>query len=167
MLNIQKSNYMTFARGNQPTPDLSVVLDGAALAKVRKAKFLGCVLDESLDASLHCEELTKRLKRSTYIVKTLCELAGVGIGKLVYEAYIQSHLNYCPGFWSMSTKKNLLRLHRQQSRAIRIIQPDLSKTGKKLLTEMDILPLPLAITYNLCTFIHQQLTHRGPQTLEF
>lgn len=163
-LNVQKTHYMIFSGRRSESPCLNVALDGNPITKVVSTKFLGCILDEKLDARAHVAEISNRVNKAIYTVKQLCLVAGRRIGRTVYEAYVQSHLNYCPGFWGMASKTLLNRLFRLQKRAIRAMQSPncLSKTPR----ELGILPLPLSITYSVCIFLHQQIIGRGPRVLE-
>ena len=80
---------------------------------------------------------------------------------MLYMAYIQSHFNYCTGYW---WKNGLQKLFRIQKRAIRIIST--TNDPVKKMEDLEILPLPLAITYNLCTFLHDQIMFRRPKVLD-
>lgn len=163
-LNVKKTHYMIFTGRRSESPCLDVVLDGNPIMRVAQTRFLGCILDERLDARAHLAEISNRVNRSIFIVKQLCSVAGRSIGRTVYEAYVQSHMNYCPGFWGMAAKTSLIRLFRLQKRAVRAIQAP-CYPGRSA-RELGILPLPLSITYNVCTFLHQQIIGSGPRVLE-
>lgn len=164
MLNAKKTQYITFSKMRHDSPTLNIVLEGETIQKVDKTKFLGCVLDEKLDAGLHTEEIAKRLNKAIFIVKRLCAAAGRRVAKPVVEAYIQSHLNYCAGYWGMAPKTKLNRLYRLQKRAARAALG--VRRSTEALETLRVLPLPLSLTYTICTFLHQQLTNRVPKVLE-
>jgi hypothetical protein len=47
--------------------------------------------------------------------------------------------------------------------AIRVLNP---RNRQNIAGDLDILPLPLVLAYTLCTFMHEQLTRRGPPVLD-
>ena len=142
---------------------LEIALQGDKLEKVCETRFLGCILDDKLEASRHIEEMSKKLNRAIFVLKNLCRATGYRMAKPLYEAYIHSHFNYCSGFWGMAAKSKLNRLYRTQKRALKVISPagcrDLPPEGT------NILPLPRALTYSICTFLHQQISKQSTECL--
>lgn len=61
MLNAQRTTYAILTPGRQQSPTLKIVLNNVTVQNVEDTKFLGCFLDEKLDAQFHGEEVEKKL----------------------------------------------------------------------------------------------------------
>lgn len=85
--------------------------------------------------------------------------------RLLYNAYISSYLFYCATFWGMAPRTNLKRLFALQKRAFHALSPPGSPPNR--MEDLEILPLPLALTYCICIFIRQQFSGCGPKVLSF
>ena len=164
MLNGQKTHYMLFSTRRREPLNLNITLDFVQIARVSKTRFLGCILDEKLDATAHTEDLAKKLSQAIFVVRRLCALSGNKMGKELYQAYVHSHLNYFPDFWGMALKTKLRRIFRLQRRAILATLPPSDTIRLSLWPEeVGILPPPLALTYSMCTFLHKQIIGNGPR----
>ena len=163
-LNATKTQYMIFKRGRTPAPLLDIKVESVQIKQTTETKFLGCVLDDRLSAGAHVDKLCNKMSRSIFLLKNLCDIAGPRIGKITYDAYVNSHLTYCMGFWCNAPKSKLNKLYRLQRRAVRTIAPsvDVTESSKSL----GILPLPKAITHQVCGFLHDQILGRGPSVLD-
>ena len=164
MLNRNKTQYMVFSTGNSQAPDLSISLEGEVIARTRETKFLGCLVDDRLEAKQHVQELCKKINKAVQATKLLCNRIGYRHGKLLYNAYIHSHLLYCVGYWGMTSKTKLKRLHSLQRRALRAIVPNCNSST--LPEDLGILSLPHSLTYSTCNFLHAQFVGVGPRVLK-
>ena len=80
-------------------------------------------------------------------------MAGHGVGKLMYEASVSSHLMYCASYRCMAPKREVRRLHRIQRRAIEVI----TERKDPELPQPEVLQLPHLLNYNVCNLIHEQI----------
>ena len=110
-LNRQKTQYMVFSAGSVQAPDLTISIEGVMITRVRETKFLGCLVDDRLEAKQHIHELCKKINRAAQATRQLCNRIDHKHGKLLYNAYIHSHFLYCVGYWGLSAKTRLKRLH--------------------------------------------------------
>lgn len=162
-LNPQKTHYVIFSGRKTTTPTLNVLLNTVKIEKVTEMKFLGCILDERLKAIRHVEELGTILSRAIFLLKSLSCASGYSATKLMYTAYFHSHVSYCAAYWRSSPKSQLKKLYSLQRRAVRVITPP--HRDPKTFGDLDILPLPQALSYNVCLFIDQQIIGEGPLVL--
>ena len=98
MLNRHKTQYMVFSTRNNHAQDLNVSIGGEVITRARETKFLGCLVDEKLEAKRHVDEMCKKINKAIHATKLLCSRIGYRHGKLLYNAYVHSHLLYCVGF---------------------------------------------------------------------
>ena len=122
-LNPEKTQHMIFSSHKKPSPCIDISIGGVQIEKTITAKYLGCLIDDRLEADQHVKELCNRLNRNIFLTKTLCKLTGFRLSKLLYNAYINSHLSYCTGYWCMAPKGKLVKLLRLQKRAIACVAP--------------------------------------------
>lgn len=52
---------------------------------------------------------------------------GYTMGNTLYQAYIQSHLNYCTAYEAMASENKLKKLNKLQQRAICAILPTVKR----------------------------------------
>ena len=62
LINLKKTNYMLFSRGNVPNFP-PVIINNVNIARVKTAKFLGVILDEKLSWAAHINALKYKMSR--------------------------------------------------------------------------------------------------------
>ena len=87
------------------------------LSESRNSIFLGLTINEYLDWSSHCNKIAFKISRTLGIMNRLKHELPSIILKLMYDALIMSHFQYCITSWGYSC----YRLFKLQKRAIRIV----------------------------------------------
>lgn len=141
-LNTDKTNYMCFSiySNSQPIndPEIGVhtfcnsSLNGNCscprIGKVECTKYLGVMLDQNLSWYPHIEHLMVRLRKLTWIFKTLRYIVPAQnadrsnktcLLNRIYYALAQSILNYCILVWGGASKVRFLELERAQRALIK------------------------------------------------
>ena len=96
-----------------------ITLDGSNIHERLDTKFLGVILENTLDWEKHINNVAQKVASGCYLVKRIMNLCNFETAKSVYFAYIQSRLQYGIILWGNS--QYATRLFILQKRAIRIL----------------------------------------------
>lgn len=83
-LNPENTQYMTFSSQRIPSPNVDISVGGIKIEETITAKYLGCLIDDRLEAVHHVKELCNGLNRNIFLTRTLCKLTGFRLSKLLY-----------------------------------------------------------------------------------
>ena len=124
---------------------------------------LGVLLDNKLNLSEHCKFLHGKISRSLFSLNQVKGILNKECMKLVFNAHVQSHLEYCSNILSMAPEQYLKPLKVVQKKALRIV------CGKKyndhtqqLFKKEKILPLAQLIEFNMIKFMADYKLGRLP-----
>jgi hypothetical protein len=84
-----------------------------------ETKFLGIIIDESLNWESHINDLSKKVASDCYLIKRLMKVTTLETAKLVYFSNIESRLSYGVILWGSASKCK--RLFTLQKRALRFM----------------------------------------------
>ena len=88
---------------------------------MEQERFLGVIIDNRLSWSRHINQLSTKISRNSGILYRLKGIVPHSVIKLLYNSFIQSHLNYCSTVWGLGSKNSLNKLFISQKKAIRAI----------------------------------------------
>ena len=131
---------------SKTTLDLKV--NDIALDNVKNQKLLGVEIDSHLDYNVHLDKLCKNISSKLALLKRINRYLNLDYRKLFYNGYVLPLINYCIVVWSNTSKTNLLRIHKLQKYAARIIldaAPD--APSKPLFDELNWLNIFEKINY--------------------
>ena len=121
----------------------------------KSIRVLGLLLDQDISLSEHVNSLHSKLSRSLYSLKQISNLFSKPILKLVYNANIQSHLNYCSNILSICNKGTIDPIIKLEKKAIRVVcKTTYNAHTAPLFKDLDILPLELQIKHASLSFMH-------------
>jgi hypothetical protein len=121
-INIEKTNFMIIRRPRDPdTPDIELKMGNSILKKVNSTKFLGIILDECLNYSLHIDFVCKKLRSKIGTFFKVSQLLPKEQLITMYYSFINSQILYGLEFYGHSTNYNLNKIFILQKRYIRII----------------------------------------------
>ena len=121
-LNIIKNNSL-YDLQQENTCDLkmNIVIDGQAIDKVKKTKFLCVIIDSKLNWKEYISCISGKLSRSIgMIIKARHFLNKHGL-IASYHSFLYPYLSNCNHIWGSTYKTNLKKLTTLQNKAIRII----------------------------------------------
>ena len=121
-LNIKKTKYMVFS--NKRNLDYSVLqlsLNGNPIEHSNSERFLGVIVDSSLNWKTHISGLKSKISRNAGILYRLKGIVPNNVLKLVYNSLIQSHMNYCSNVWGLGSKSSISSIFCAQKKAIRAV----------------------------------------------
>ena len=87
------------------------------------ARFLGVLIDEKLNWSHHILALKQKISRYVGIFYKLKNQLPLASRLNLFQAHIQSHLNYCSLIWGFSCKSNIESIFTVQKKAMRAVMP--------------------------------------------
>jgi hypothetical protein len=144
-LNPSKTNYICFSINNktQPSSNFHIkihkhktccdVCDCFLINRVSQVKYLGVIVDQRLLWYGHLEHLNGRLRKLTWIFKTLRHItpkpADITVNNVpsknwllkIYTSLVQSVLLYCIPIWGGTAKTQLLNVERAQRSLIKVM----------------------------------------------
>ena len=126
---------------NDDIPD-DIILDinntlnilGTAIPEVSHTKFLGVTIDSKLSWIPHIDQLHKKLKSATGMLKRICPNIPEVHYKSLYYALFESHLSYCITTFGHTCKTSSEKLFTIQKHCIRILFGDKEKYLDKFKT---------------------------------
>ena len=86
-------------------------------------RFLGVIIDESLNWSKHINAVKTKMSRYIGIMYKIKKFLPLTIRLQIYHSFVQTHVNYCSLVWGFSIKSNLEALFAKQKIALRAVIP--------------------------------------------
>lgn len=117
-LNTGKTCYMTFGRASS-LPDFDIRIDGDSIKRVRSYKYLGLFLDENLTFDLHIDHVKKMIRPFVPLMWRRGKYIPVEKRKLLYNAYVQTHIINMLPIYSQGYKTKLNELQILQNRCVK------------------------------------------------
>ena len=100
-LNLKKTNYMIFSRSKVDLPKPLLISD-TLIDRKTEARFLGVIIDESLNWSRHVNTILSKMSRYVGIMYKLKKFLPLKVRLQIYHSFIQSHLNFCSLVWGFA-----------------------------------------------------------------
>jgi len=126
-------------------------------------KFLGVFLDPHLNFKYHIKQLSSKLSRALYILRSVKNILSLNALKTIYYSIFHCHLIYSIQIWTCATAGPIKEIFLKQKQAIRII------TGSKfnahtepLFKSCKILPLNELSLYFKLQFMQQYTQNHLP-----
>ena len=122
-LNVDKSKFIIFKPKRKVITNNAILqLGGKNIERVKSIKFLGVIIDESLDWTLQVKHVLTKMIAGNYSLQMIKNILPPSTKLLIYFANIHSHLSYALSVWGPMLKVGQLnRLKTQQNKSIRLI----------------------------------------------
>ena len=157
---------MIFRKPGWKQPLTKIKINGCRIIPTSFVKYLGIYLDEFLNGSAHCEQLSTKLGRANgMLAKTRYHLKNCPEHiKTLYFSIFSSHMTYGCQTWGQTYNKHFKRIEVLQNNAIRIINFSPSKRdGVTPFYKMSkILKLRDHITMLNILFVHDFINNKLP-----
>ena len=165
-LNTKKTHYMIFRRRQKFHHNVKLLIDGEAIDKVEKTKFLGIIIDNKLTRKWHIDHIAGKISHVIgMIIKARQYLNKSGLISLYYS-FIYPHLTYCNHIWEASYKTRLKRLVMLQNKAVRISLHAGNRTSSDPLhKKRDIMKVENINTYLIGRFMFCVSIDKVPQSI--
>ena len=119
-LNVEKSHYMIFSRKKDTPHDVDLRINEAKICRVNNVKFLGIIVDESLNWRHHISHICKKLSKCIAIMYKIRSYIDVNTSISLYYTLFYSYLTYCNIVWGNSCKSYLKPIVLLQKKMIRV-----------------------------------------------
>jgi hypothetical protein len=140
--------YFTLNR-NCPKPPV-ILFNNNTLQYVDTFKLLGCHIAYDLKWNTHIDSILLHISKGVAMLACTKQYFPVSVKRLIYFAYINSHLLYCISIWGNAALYLLNKLLVMQKKAIRlIVNTHYLAHVKPIALELNILLLPDLYAY-LC-----------------
>ncbi|XP_052747407.1 uncharacterized protein LOC128199916 isoform X3 [Bicyclus anynana] len=122
-LAVDKCQAVVFTR-KRSIPTFNFSLEEQPINLIDKAKFLGIILDRKLNGIAHSQYISRKCEKGINVLRAV---AGVWWGahayslKLLYNALVRSHIDYCLFILDPLNKTTSELLNRIQYRSLRIV----------------------------------------------
>ena len=113
-LNVLKTNFMTFGKGNQVS-EYDLHLSNNIITKVSSAKFLGIIIDDELGWSEYINYIERKIASGSYAIYSVKRFLSMNNMKLLYHSLIHSNLSYGNMLWSSASQYRLRKLEINQN----------------------------------------------------
>ena len=111
-LNHTKTKCMLIHSPRSQTPTLDINLHGHVIEQVRKFKFLGVVVNDTLTWDDHINHLVSKISRNINLLRRISWFLPSSLLILYLKSYILPLLDYCDTVWNGCTQKNSDKLQR-------------------------------------------------------
>ena len=152
LLNVDKTVYLHFHSLSQNNPHLHI--NNTALIKENETKFLGLWIDTELNWNSHISDLSKRINKLCFALRTLSPICSIDVLKIVYHSCVESIMRYGIPFWGTSPKlKNIFIL---QKRILKImLRTPIRTPSKEIFNTLEILPVACLYILETLQFVHR------------
>ena len=118
-LNLKKTHYMIFSRTNRQI-DLpkQLVISNIPIYRKQESRFLGVIIDESLNWSRHIKTVVSKMSRYIGVMYKIKKFLPLSARLQVYRSFVQSHINYCSLVWGFSCRSNIEALFSRQKKGM-------------------------------------------------
>ena len=172
-LNLKKTNYMIFSRSHNIELPEPLIVSETLIEHKHEARFLGVIMDESLNWSCHVKAVQSKMSRYVGIMYKIKKFLPLNARQQIYHSFVQSYVNYCSLVWGFTAKSNIDSLFTKQKKALRAVIPGFInykyKDGKipghtkSKFSEYKILTIHNIIALNVFLFLHK--IHNYPTLL--
>jgi hypothetical protein len=105
VVNPTKSNFLQFNTSN-----VTVSINGHALANLHAVKYLGVYIDDQLKWTYHVQHVTKLCAQRIGMFKKVLNYLPRDVILLYYNAFIRSCFSYCIAFWFNNNRSGKYKL---------------------------------------------------------
>ena len=102
-LNAKKCYYICFRTGSEND---DFIFDEIKLPNSCEEKRLGVIIDNELKFDPHIRSMSKKAAQKLGVLNRISLLSYPEKKRLVFNAVIKSHFNYCPLIWMFSSRRS-------------------------------------------------------------
>ena len=144
IINTKKSSYMLFKPQRKKVEiQEKLLIDTTEITRVKKARYLGIIIDEKLNFKEQHEKLVSKLTEAVNALICVRDTLNYRSKIALYNALFKSHLEYCAMvYYDCLKKKQMDKLVKLQKKAIRLVfrAPIGAHTGR-LFKLADVVPV--------------------------
>jgi hypothetical protein len=167
-VNIAKTHFIIFRSPQRKIEQHdTLMLNGQAIERVESTKFIGIVLDSTINWNKHIQYFRSKISRSIGIICKARKIFSVTTLVTLYNSFIYPYLIYCIEVWGSAADIHISSLFRLQKKTIRIIKSAPFKaTTKPLFRELKLLPLECIYRQRVCIFMFKFVKNMLPDVFD-
>ena len=168
LLNPKKCEFITFGSHRKllSFANAHIHIDGERINRVQECKYLGVILNSSLNWNAHIKFVKTKAIKSLYCLKRIRPFITKNTAIMLYRALFQPHFDYCSIVWFNAGKVLIKELCTLQNRALRLILGvDALYSTSLLYFSIDIAKLELRWKRQAVSFIFKLLHGLLPLSL--
>jgi len=151
-LSCDKTHFLRFLTTHKNETQQQIVTSTSLITNINSTRLLGLKIDGTVSWREHVAELTPKLNKTSYVIRTLMFLRSLEILRMVYFSYFHSIMSYGIVFWGNSHSS--INVFKIQKRIIRIMSKSNNHdTCRSLFKKLGILLLPLQYIFSLLLFV--------------
>jgi hypothetical protein len=156
LLNYDKTSFIQFSLNSGSKSSLTAISNSCSINVTSSIKFLGIILESTLNWKQHIDYINSKLQSLGYIIRSLRNVLSLKVIKQIYNSYVHSLINYGIIFWGSSS--HCKTLFTMQKRIIRIIMKAKAREScRNMFKELGILTLYSQYIYSILMFV---VSHR-------
>ena len=169
-LNTIKTKYMLFHKPNMaddlPLRLPKIHVNNAEIEKVTSFKFLGVYFDENMTWKTHIAAVERKLSSAAGMIYRVRSFLNFHTLKLLYNSFVQSHINYANLAWASTNKTKLLRIFVKQKQISRMIfYKNRSEHSRPLLKSLNSLNIFQTNIFQTLLMMHKASNAKLPDIL--
>ena len=156
---MDKTCYTLFSRHKSQdanSQNLNLYINNQLITKVSSCKYLGVIIDETLQWREHIDHVYKKLIKFTSIFYKVRNVLPFACLRKLYFAFIHPHLLYGVEVFANTAKSFLDKLVKLNNKLLRILLNKKMETPIiSLYQSFNVLPLPLLHEMQMLVFVHK------------
>ena len=151
-----KTYFTQFRTKKNKEYDMKVTFANKHITNIHSTKFLGLTTDTSMSWKDHIKELTSKLHKACYAIKSINPFVSLNVLIMIYFCYVHSIISYGITFCGNSYHSQCIFIIK--NRIIRVIKN--TKKGdscRELFEQLNILPLPSQCILSIIIFISKNV----------
>lgn len=147
--------------------ELAIYLDNVQLLHVSCYKYLGVLFETDMHWKNQIKNISTKLAHGCYTLLKAREFFNSSILRILYFAFVHSHLNYCIESWGGTYTTYLEPLSRLQKRAMRLITYSrYTEPSGPLFRSVGVLPLDLLYNLKIAETVFKIIKTNDPLPLQ-
>ena len=118
-VNVTKTKYMII--GSAIESRKQIVINSELIEKVNSIKYLGIMIDSSLNFKDHLSFVQKKVSKKVYFIGRMRNKLCVEEKKLLYKSLVVPHIDYSSAILFMCNQSEIIGLQKLQNKAMRMI----------------------------------------------
>jgi len=152
MLNCDKTFFLQVLTKTDNEINMQVSFGNRKIATAQSLKFWGLTVDTTLTWKHHIGELTSRMNKACYAIRSIKPFMSLDVLRSTYFSYAHSILSYGITIWGNSSSSD--DIFKIQKRIIRIIMNSSRNAScRQLFKDLNILPIQSQYIYSILLFV--------------
>lgn len=157
-LNTGKTQFMLFKQKNKRVGDMNIKINNVNLERASSVKYLGLVIDESLNWQMHINKITQKIHSLIPCIYKSRSYLTHKTKMNVYNAFFVSHIRYLLPIWGTCCKTKFSEVQVTQNKVLKIMfNYNIATHTETLYSELDVFNLEGLLLLEQCKLIYKIL----------